>query len=95
MRMKVSRENQKRSSIRWMGCKPKKVSINKQDVWQNAKLKEEMDDVEIQSFDENDYFEEEADIITSASNSFRIKYFKHLLLLIFSFNFFYAKFYLQ
>lgn len=93
--MKVTRENQKRSSIRWMGCKPKKVSIDNQDVWQNAKLKEEMEDVEIQSFDESDYFEEEADITTSASNSPQIKYFKHLLLFIFSFNFLYAKIYQQ
>lgn len=95
MRMKVARENQKRSSIRWMGCKPKKVSFDNREVWLSAKLKEEMDDVEIQSFDENYDFEHEADIISPTSNSLKITYFKHLFLYIFSFNFLYAKIYPQ
>lgn len=95
MRMKVAREQQKRSSTRWMGCKPKKVLIDNREVWQNAKLKEEIEDV--QNFDDNYDSELEADIgiISSATINFQVKHFKHFLLYIFSFNSLYAKIYLQ
>lgn len=66
MRMRVAHENQKRSSIRWMGCKPKKVSEDDRKLWQNSKLKDEMDDVDILNYDENYDFDFESSSISKA-----------------------------
>lgn len=73
MQMRVKHENPKRSSFRWMGCKPRKIALDQsQDIWKNSKLQDEFDDIDTDIYDDNDDFDFEAFSDTSGSSRLKI-----------------------
>ena len=74
MRMRVQHDQQKKSAIKWMGCRPTKlddeISSNegRREHWKDSKRNEEMEDV--QDDEEDMYFDFESTMasVSTASN---------------------------
>jgi hypothetical protein len=76
MKMRVAHDQQKRSSLRWMGCKKRHESLDddpRKQYWVSSKLNEEVEDV--MDDEEDMYFEFEQSSALSTlevKNSFKI-----------------------